>query len=88
VPVVVATVVPTAVAGPVFTVAGGCPTVLNARSAPLVVPNRLAATTRKWYTVPGISPLTVASTDTGLIPCPAERTALVTPYPFVRPHWK
>jgi hypothetical protein len=43
----VATVVPTAVAGPVFTVAGGCPEVLNARSAPIVLPNRLAATKRK-----------------------------------------
>ncbi len=45
-PVGVATVRPMFAAGPVITPAGGCPAVVNVRSTPVAVPNRLVAVMR------------------------------------------
>ena len=52
-------------------VTDGAELVTNDASAPWVVPASLAATSRQWYVLPALKPVTWAETAVGLFPEPA-----------------
>jgi hypothetical protein len=77
VPLKVAVVSPTAWAEPVATT--GAPAVVNVRSAPADVPDAFDATSRKWYVVPGVSPVTAVETFVEPVPAPVPLLGVAAP---------
>jgi len=85
-PFTVAVVATTGSAACVATV--GFRSVVNVWSEPVVVPAALVATRRKWYVVPGVSPVRFAEAPTSLAPEPAPVLVVLDPYAVVVPYSK
>ncbi len=65
---------------------GGRSPVVNVRSGPFVVPPALTATSRAWYVVDDVSPLSGTLTATALDPSPAGTGVVCDPYEVVVPY--
>ena len=63
----------------------GRPAVRKTTSPPRVVPAELRATSRAWYSVPGVRPARGSETATAPRPEPALLTTVDTPYDVVGP---
>jgi len=66
----------------------GAAFVVNERSSPFAVPALLAATSRKWYVLPAVSPLTSRATPTDEVPEPALLVEVFEPYEVLVPYSK
>ncbi len=59
---------------------------MNVRSGPFVVPPALTATSRAWYVVDEVSPVTGTLTATADDPEPADTAVVCDPYAVVVPY--
>jgi hypothetical protein len=62
-----------------FVVTTGAADVKNVWSEPRLVPASLVATSRMWYVLPIVSPVTAAATEIALLPDPASFTGVFVP---------